>query len=638
MVLIPNKIREVILSSLPTEAQVTRIEFEGPEISIYVKKPEVMMENENLTRNIAKAIKKRVVVRTDPSIRRSKDEATRIIKELTPAEADIRSIEFDDTLGEVIIKAKKPGLVIGKGGSLLKTVLIKTGWRPVVVRAPPIESKILPQVIQHLIDQSEYRLNVLRNVGYRIHRPPIFKINHVRITFLGGAKEVGRSAILVETAESKILLDAGINPGAIHPIDAYPRVDLDQFKLEDLDAVVISHAHLDHCGFLPFLFKYGYEGPIYTTRATRDLMALLQLDYIEIAAKEGKELPYGKREVRKMVLHTIPLEYGEVTDISPDVRVTLYNAGHILGSAMVHLHIGEGLHNIVYTSDFKFGPTKLLEKANYKFPRIETLIMESTYGIDELPPRDEAERQLISTVKETIERKGKVLIPVLSVGRAQEIMLILIDAITAGQLPEIPIYLEGMIDEVTAIHTAYPELLSNGLRERIYRGENPFTADCVHIVEDREARREIVDSPEPSIVMATSGMLTGGPAVDYLKMLAPDPRNTLIFVSYQVEGTLGRKIKDGIREIPFITPEGKVDILKINMRVEAIEGFSGHSDRRQLIAFLQNVKPRPKTIILNHGEYSKVHALAKTIKSISEKRNLGFEVYTPSVMDSIRLV
>ena len=549
MTLIPSKIREVILSRLPVEAQVTRIEFEGPEISVYVKRPEVMLENESVTRSIAKTIKKRVVVRTDPSIRKPKDVVAKIIREVTPKEAEITSVEFDETLGEVVIKAKKPGLVIGKGGSLLKVILVKTGWRPVVVRAPPIESKILPQVIQHLIDQSEYRLNVLRNVGQRIHRPLLYRTNHVRITFLGGAREVGRSAILVETAESRILLDAGINPGAVNPLNAYPRVDIDQFRIEELDAVVVSHAHLDHCGFLPFLFKYGYEGPVYTTRATRDLMALLQLDYLEIAAKEGKDLPYTKREVRKMLLHTIPLEYGEVTDVSPDVRVTLYNAGHILGSAMVHLHIGEGLHNIVYTSDFKFGTTKLLEKANHKFPRVETLIMESTYGMDELPPRDEAERMLISVTRETIDHGGKVLIPVLSVGRAQEIMLVLIDAIESGRLPRIPIYLEGMIDEVTAIHTAYPELLSEGLRERIYRGENPFVADCIHIVEDRDARREIVDDPSPSIIMATSGMLTGGPAVDYLKMLAGDPKNALVFVSYQVEGTLGRKIRDGMREM-----------------------------------------------------------------------------------------
>lgn len=638
MTIVPSKIREVILDRIPVEAQVSRVEFEGPEISIYVKRPDVMLENESITRQIAKTIKKRVVVRTDPSIRKPKDEASKIITEIAPPEAEITEIIFDDTLGEVVIKAKKPGLVIGKGGVLLKTILLKTGWRPVVLRSPPIKSKILTDVLAHLIDQSSYRLEVLRNVGQRIHRPPIYKTEHVTITFLGGAREVGRSAILVETSESRILLDAGINPGGMVPTNSYPRVDIDKFSIEELDAVIISHAHLDHCGFLPFLFKYGYEGPIYATKATRDLMALLQLDYLEIAAKEGKSLPYSKREVRKMLLHTIPLDYGEVTDISPDVRLTLYNAGHILGSAMVHLHIGEGLHNIIYTSDFKFGTTKLLEKATYKFPRVETLIMESTYGLDELPPREEAEKQLITAVKETIERGGKVLIPVLSVGRAQEIMLVLIDAMNSGKLSKTQIYLEGMIDEVTAIHTAYPELLHEELKERIYRGENPFIDENVEIVEGREARREIVDDPSPSIIMATSGMLTGGPAVEYLKMLAEDPKNTLIFVSYQVEGTLGRKIKDGMREIPIVTREGKVDILKISLRVESVEGFSGHSDRRQLLAFLQNVKPRPKTIILNHGESSKIMALAKTIRTLSDRRNYGFEVYAPKVMESLRVV
>jgi len=625
-------IRETILKEVPKEAQVTRIEFEGPEISIYVKKPEVIVEKTQIVRQIAKTIKKRVVVRTDPSIRKPKELAKKIVLEITPPEAEIKDMIFDNTLGEMLIKAKKPGLVIGKGGQLLRKILRETGWRPVVIRVPPLESKLVSQVLQHIVSESDYRLKILRQVGQRIHRSPIFKYRHVRVTALGGFMEVGRSAILVESAESKVLLDLGINPGAERNILAYPRLDIGDFRVEDLDAVVVSHAHLDHCGFVPYLFKYGYNGPVYMTKATRDLMVLLQLDFLELSKREGRSLPYGLREVKKAVLHTIPLDYGEVTDIAPDIRLTLYNAGHILGSAIIHLHIGEGLHNIVYTSDFKYSPTRLLDPANDRFPRVETLIMESTYGTEDLPPREDAEKELIAAVKETIERRGKVLIPIFSVGRGQEIMLVLIDAIKKNLLPQIPIYIEGMVDEATAIHTAYPELLSSTLKDLIYQDENPFTAEFIYRIDDREARRDIVESSEPSIILATSGMLTGGPAVEYFKLLAPNNNNSLIFVSYQVEGTLGRKIKDGIREVQFITPEGRVELVKINMNVKAIEGFSGHSDRKQLLKFLRNIRPQPNRVILCHGEKSRIMALSAAIR-----RRFGLEVYTPENLDSIRL-
>ncbi len=631
-------IRESILNLLPREAVVTRIEFEGPEISIYVKNPAIIIERPDLIRTLAKTIKKRVVLRTDPSIRKPKEETKRIIHEIVPKDAEIVSIEFDEILGEVVIKAKKPGKVIGKGGSLLRRLLVETGWRPVVERAPPRQSKMLENILAHLITESDYRLKALRNIGQRIHRNLIFKDNYVRITALGGFREVGRSAILVETAESRILLDAGVNVGTSDPRKAFPRFDLEELKPEELDAVIITHAHLDHCGFLPLLFKYGYEGPVYVTRPTRDLMALLQLDYLDVAKREGHTLPYGIKEVKKMLLHVIPLQYNEVTDIAPDVRLTLYNAGHILGSAIVHLHIGDGLHNIVYTGDFKYAKTKLLDKANDTFPRVETLIMESTYGSEDMPPRDEAEKQLIEIVKRTVERGGKVLIPVLSVGRSQEIMLVLRDAMERKLLPEIPVWIEGMIDEVTAIHTAYPELLSRELKERIYRGEDPFSQDYFKVVPERSARKDIVEG-DPCVIMATSGMLTGGPAVEYLKLLAPDPKNSLIFVSYQVEGTLGRKIRDGAREIPLTTPDGRVELLKINMEVYSIEGFSGHSDRRQLLSFLSNMRPKPKRIILCHGEAERSLSLANTIMRNRRRLRLpsDVEVIVPSLLDSLAL-
>ncbi|MEM4033485.1 MAG: beta-CASP ribonuclease aCPSF1, partial [Sulfolobales archaeon] len=409
-----------------------------------------------------------------------------------------------------------------------------------------------------------------------------------------------------------------------------------------LDAVVVTHAHLDHCGLVPFLFKYGYEGPVYATEATRDLMILLQLDLLDISKREGKPLPFDLKHVHKALLHTIPLKYNEVTDIAPDIRLTLYDAGHVLGSAIAHLHIGNGLHNIVYTSDFKYGKTRLLNRANDVFPRVDTLIMEATYGGVEQPSREEAEAKFIEIVKKTVERKGKVLIPTLSVGRAQEVMVILANAMESGLIPKVPVYIEGMINEVTAIHTAYPELLSKELREKIYSGLNPFTYEVFKVLYDRSAREEIVESNEPSIIMATSGMLTGGPAVEYFRLMASDPRNSIVFVNYQVEGTLGRKVRDGIKEVHMVV-EDKLQVIKVNMEVHSIDGFSGHSDHKQLTRYLKNLISsglKPKRLVVNHGEPENIRKFINEVVKMKMKREVyeDLEVYAPRVLESLTLV
>jgi KH/beta-lactamase-domain protein len=635
-----DEIRKVIIENIPPEAEMRRVEFEGPYLVIYVRNPSFLRSESSAVKNIAKILKKRVVVKVDPQARKKPHEARAKILELVPPEAGVeeKDIEFDEILGEVIIKAVKPGLVIGIEGENLKKILVETGWRPRVVRKPPIRSALLEGILNYMVDESDYRLKFLRRASEKIHVDPLFKNEAVRITALGGFMEVGRSAILLETSNSKILLDFGLNPGVNTAPNMYPRLDMLGISPEEIDAVVVTHAHVDHCGLIPFLFKYGYYGPVYATEATRDLMALLQLDILDVARREGNPLPFTQKEVQKMVLHTIPLKYGETTDIASDVKITLYNAGHILGSAIVHIYIsgfGGSAYNILYTGDIKYQRTRLLERADTEIPRVDAIIMESTYGATDLPPREEAEEKLIEIVRKTIERKGKVLIPTLSVGRAQEIMLILRTAMMEKKLEEIPVYIEGMIDEVTAIHTAYPELLSRETFALFKGGENPFSYHTFKRVEDRRARADIVETQESSIIMASSGMLTGGPAVEYFKMMAGDPRNTLIFVNYQVKGTLGRRIKDGEREIQLPEEDGRITTVKVNMEVQSVEGFSGHSDRRQLIRFLESLPTPPKKIILNHGEPNAIASLASEIKRSKDGRIKFAEIYTPNVLDTL---
>ncbi|MEM2559308.1 MAG: beta-CASP ribonuclease aCPSF1 [Candidatus Bathyarchaeia archaeon] len=628
------EIRQIILEQIPKEAEITRVEFEGPALAIYAKKPEVLIEQEHIITKIVAMIKKRIVLRSDPSVRLPENETEKIIYEVVPKEAEITNITFDPPLSEVVIEAKKPGLVIGKGGALLQEIIIRTKWRPRVIRSPPKQSKIMTHIQHLLYASSKERERILRNVGERIFRSLLYEIGDVRVMLLGAAREVGRSAILVQTRESQVLLDCGINPGSTKPFESFPRFDAQQFDVESIDAVVISHAHLDHCGFLPYLFKYGYDGPVYCSAPSVSLMTLLQLDYLDVLSKQGLPLPYDQKDVREVVLHAIPLRFGVVTDIAPDIRLTLHNAGHILGSSIIHLHIGEGHHNIVYTGDFKYGKTMLLESSDTEFPRVETVIVESTYAapIDIMPSRIEAEKKLVAILNETLNKGGKAIIPVPAVGRAQEIMLVIDEYMRRGELKEVPVFIEGMISESTAIHMAYPEYLSREVRNKIINeGVNPFESEYFTIVEHPSARSEIIEGG-PCIILATSGMLEGGPVIDYFQNLVHDERNSLIFVSYQIEGTLGRKIQKGSHEVSIINEDGKIKIIKVGLKIHTVEGFSGHSDRRQIISYLRKIAPKAENIIVCHGERNKCISLAEFLQ-----RKYKINAIAPDILETIKL-
>ncbi len=625
-------VREAIMKALPRSAAISSVEYEGPEIAIYSKAPKILLDDGDTIKALARKMRKRIVVRSAPEVRLQHEDAERAVRELVPQEAEITSIDFDESRGEVVIEAQKPGLVIGRSGSTLREITRQTFWRPNVMRTPPIESKLIKQIRYIIQSEASYRNKSFREIGRRIHRPIIVDNGWIRLTAMGGFREVGRQCMFLQTAETNVLIECGVNVGT--PTKAFPRLDMPEFNVDNLDAVIITHAHLDHCGMVPFLFKYGYRGPVYMTAPTLNLATLLQLDYLDVAEREGKLRPYRDRDVKESILHTIPLNYGEVTDIAPDVRLTLHNAGHILGSAIIHLHIGDGQYNLAYTGDFKFGRTRLLEPATFTFPRLETLIIESTYGhpTDKMPPRQDVERKFAGIIKRTVDRGGKVLIPVLAVGRAQEMMIVIEDLVSKGRIPKIPVYIEGMIAQATAIHTTHPEALSKKIREMIFhQGINPFLSEIFVQVDNPDQREEIVEG-EPCIIMATSGMLAGGPSVDYFRLLAPDEKNTLMFVSYQGEGTLGRRIQKGWKEVQMRTRDGKTMVVPVNMGVETVEGFSGHSDRKQILNFVKRVNPIPERILTCHGESSKCLNLASTIH-----KALNIDTKALMVTESIKL-
>ncbi len=626
-------------------AEITRIEFEGPEIAVYVKKPEYILTNEGIVGELAKKLRKRIVLRTDPNYRKPIEATKRYLLEILPKESGVGpgDIEFDERLGEVTILAENPNVIPYKSASFRNKILAETGWRPIVVRKPILISKTLQIILRKSLLDSKERQKALRDTGERIFRDTLIGTRRVRVIGLGSFGEVGRSAILVDTGESKILLDAGAAPTGYGP-EAFPFFDSPEFRVEDLDAVIISHAHLDHVGMLPLLFKYGYRGPVYMTAPTRDIAVLVLTDYMQLVQKEGKEPPFTQRELNLILSRTIIMPYNVVTDVAPDTKLTFANAGHILGSALAHLHIGQGLYNILYTGDLKYyrikgdTSTRLLPPASYQFHRIETLIMESTYGATETQPRSMAEVELIELVNEAYKNKGKILIPVMAVGRGQDILVVLNRARKEGKIPDIPVYVDGMVYEVTAIYTAYIDYLAKPLRDAILQGENPFHPGDTIYVNSASKRDEAIYDEGPAIILSTSGMMQGGPILEYFKYLAEDPKNILAFVSYQAPGTLGRRLLEGEREVAF-QEDGKLRVVKANLKIVRVEGFTGHATQSELQLFLKHLTPKPRNIILNHGEPTALSTLGRIIKS--KWQRMGFtsppEIIIPENLEAITL-
>lgn len=635
-------VTKTILQSLPPEANVTAVRFEGPNIALYTKNPKFSLTELTLhLSSLSKIIKKRFIIRTDPVIRISEDETRNSIAKLLPKEVNVSAVFCDETAGEVVLEVNKPELI---DGNMVIEIAQTTGWIAHTRRSPHIDSVSIKTIHSTLKSSTKERTQFIQQLGQRIFRnaidhtneilkendnykesyrlsdgqrnlSPTLQSKEVLIYCLGGVKQVGRSCFIVCTPESKIMLDCGINPGENSGLNAYPRLDWFNFNLEELDAVIISHAHIDHQGFLPALFKYGYDGPVYCTEPTLPLMTLLQMDSVKIAKNNGVYLPYEIRDVNEIIKHTITIPYGRPTDISPDVTITLNNAGHIMGSATVHLNIS-GAHNILYTGDYKYAKTQLLDSAISVYPRVETLITESTYGnsSDIMPEQYIVYNSFTDSINKTLSEGGKVLIPLPAVGRAQEIMLVIDKEMRAGRLIECPIFIEGMISEASAIHMSFAHYLGSEVRKSVSQGTNPFESEYFTVINGTGKREEVFNDENPSIIMATSGMLEGGPSVEYFKDIAPNPKNKIIFVSYQINGTLGRRVLDGVMsEATMLDKNGKVKVVPVRCQTQKIDGFSGHSDFNQILNFINKVKP--KRVLVNHGEKSKSENVASAIYS-----------------------
>ncbi|WP_292460822.1 MBL fold metallo-hydrolase [Methanothermococcus sp.] len=399
------------------------------------------------------------------------------------------------------------------------------------------------------------------------------------IRFHGGCHQIGMSCVEINTKKSKILLDCGMNPAD----NSLPNINS-----TDIDAVVVSHAHLDHCGAVPYFnFK-----KIYCTAPTIDLMYVIWKDISKLSKL------YGEEDIKRAMDAIETLNYREEKKITEDISLKLHDAGHILGSSSIYLDI-DG-KKVLYTGDINEIETKTLRPADTNIDEIDTLIIESTYGspMDIKPARKVLEKQLVEEISKTIEKGGKIIIPVFAVGRSQEIMAIISNYMRSGLLKTIPVYVDGSLIHTTGVYLSYSKWLNPKIRNSLENRINPFG-------DVKKANKQVFNKDESCIIISTSGMVQGGPVLQYLKLLK-DPKNKIILTGYQAEGTLGRQLEDGAREIvPFKNK------LPINGEVVKIE-FSAHGDYNSLVRYLKKI-PKPKKVFVMHGERYQALSLAMTI-------------------------
>jgi metallo-beta-lactamase family protein len=444
------------------------------------------------------------------------------------------------------------------------------------------------------------------------------------LTFWGAAASVSGSMHLLEAGNQQVLLDCGLHQGRRE--EARQRNSRFPFHPDQLDAVVISHAHIDHCGNLPTLVRQGYSGPVYVTPPTHDLLRVMLRDSAKIQEEEAAHINIARNYAEPWVqpLYTyadvdrafdlvVSVPYGKEVDLGRGVRFRFHEAGHILGSAIVHATIdGPGRQRtLTFSGDLGRRGIPLL-RPTAAIPPADLLVCESTYGDRLHVPLDETIDRLYAAVRETVARGGKALVPAFSLGRTQLIIHFLQLGLRAGKIPKVPIYVDSpLAAEIAEVYRSHPNVLDPAVAEAVREGHGLLGGDGVTYVRSFEASTELTTKPGPHIVIASSGMCDAGRIVSHLKQVVDDPRCTVILVSYQAHGTTGRRLMDPKPTVYF---QGKEWNKWIN--VVHLEGFSGHADKDDFVAYLSPLAGSVKKVRLIHGERDQAEALAKTLRGV----------------------
>lgn len=433
----------------------------------------------------------------------------------------------------------------------------------------------------------------------------------MNIQFLGAVQTVTGSKYLLSFGSKKVLIDCGLFQG-------YKELRLrnwDKLPIEpsQIDAVILTHAHLDHTGYLPLLVKNGFKGPIYSTAATKDLCAILLPDSGHIQeedaffankygfSKHKTALPlYTQMEAEKVIKQFVSIDFNKEQQLFEGSSFTFSRAGHILGSAFIRITQGDS--SIVFTGDMgRPNDPVMCEPAKIEFA--DYLVVESTYG-NRLHDKEPPLQQLGRIIKETAKRGGSIVIPAFAVGRAQSLLYYIFQLKSKNEIPDLPVFLDSpMATNVTKLLCRYKD--EHRLDEQLCKN----VCEVAAYVNTPEESKKIDNYRMPSIIVSASGMATGGRVLHHLKAFAPDERNTILFSGYQAGGTRGARMMNGEREIKI---HGQ--IIKVRARVEAISSLSAHADYQEILQWLENFKSPPKHVFITHGELDAATALKTKIE------------------------
>lgn len=452
----------------------------------------------------------------------------------------------------------------------------------------------------------------------------------VSLKFLGGVQTVTGSSHLISTNKSKVLIDAGLFQG--HRDEFYRLNSTFSYNPRTLNALILSHAHIDHSGNIPNLIKKGLRCKIYTTSATKDLCELMLEDSGKIQEEDTRYvnkinkrlgLPlrkplYTKKEAVRAIKRFRPVPYGSKVSITKNIFVTLYDAGHILGSSIIVLDIKNALHNIRLGYAVDLGRKNLPLLNDPIVPEgLDYLILESTYGGRMHSPIEEAKTKLKDAINRTVERKGKVLIPSFTLERAQEVIYFLNELLKDKLIPSISIYVDSpLATDITEVFKHHFNFLDDGTRRDIIQGNSPFELLNLKFIRDQQLSKSLNTDKRPMIIIAGSGMCESGRILHHLKNNIEDSRNTILVVGYMARDTLGKRIVDKVSFVRIFGVE-----YELNAEVVVINAFSGHADKNELTDFVLKCLPL-KAIFLVHADPEQSQALYQTL---SEK-NLNVRI------------
>jgi metallo-beta-lactamase family protein len=448
----------------------------------------------------------------------------------------------------------------------------------------------------------------------------------IEIEFVGAAQSVTGSMHVVRTDRATLLLDCGLFQGRRREaLERNRRLGVDPLSF---DAVVLSHAHIDHSGALPVLVSRGYQGPIHATPATRDLCAAMLVDAAMIQAADARYLNkqierddldeprveplYTETDVARTLEAFDPLPYHRRRTIAPGVELSFLDAGHVLGSAIVQLDLESGGRRtrLVFTGDLGRHQMPILRDPEVP-SGVDVLLIESTYGDRTHPPIEEVDEALGAVIRRTHARGGKVVIPTFALERAQEIIFALKKLALAGEIPRLPVYVDSPLTvKLTEVFKLHPDCFDEEARAHLHR-DSPFEFDGLRYVEDRDESKAISASSEPCVVISASGMCESGRVLHHLRATIGDPRSTICIVGFQAQHTLGRRLVEGRTRVRIFGVERDR-----NAEVVVLNGFSAHADRDDLVAFVEGVRARGdlREVALIHGELPAQTALAATLR------------------------